>query len=79
MKKEFQTSKFFCKTDFNMEEISNEEKDYANYPLPKYYNFSSVEARERSLYANFLKVKQGSQGYDCRDTGVQQKMIDSIR
>lgn len=55
---EFQTSKFFCKTDFNMEEISKEEKDYANYPLPKYYNFSSVEARERILYANFLKVNK---------------------
>jgi len=36
------------------------EKDYVNYPLPKYYNFSSVEARERILYANFLKVyKEG--------------------
>ncbi|MDY6028343.1 MAG: type IV secretory system conjugative DNA transfer family protein, partial [Prevotella sp.] len=31
---EFQTSKFFCKTDFNMEEIGKEEADYANYPLP---------------------------------------------
>ena len=50
----------FCKTDFYMVKISQEEKDYANYPLPKYYNFSSVEARERILYANFLKVyKEG--------------------
>ena len=31
---EFQTSKFFCKSDFNMEEIGKEEADYANYPLP---------------------------------------------
>ena len=55
---EFQTSKFFCKTDFNMEEISNEEKDYTKYPLPKFYKFSSVEAKERILYANFLKINK---------------------
>ena len=55
---EFQTSKFFCKTDFNMEEIDNEEKDYAKYPLPKFYKFPSVEAKERILYANFLKINK---------------------
>ena len=55
---EFQTSKFFSKTDFNMDEIAKEEADYANYPLPKFYNFPSAEARERALYANFLKVNQ---------------------
>ena len=55
---EFQTSKFFCKTDFNMEEIGNEEKDYAKYPLPKFYRFPSVEAKERILYANFLKINK---------------------
>ena len=55
---EFKTSKFFCKTDFNMAEIAKEEKAYAQYPLPKFYNFPSVEARERILYANFLKINQ---------------------
>ena len=55
---EFQTSKFFCKTDFNMEEIGNEEKDYTKYPLPKFYKFPSVEAKERILYANFLKINK---------------------
>lgn len=55
---EFQTSKFFCKTDFNMEEIGNEEKDYAKCPLPKFYKFPSVEAKERILYANFLKINK---------------------
>ena len=55
---EFKTSKFFCKTDFDMAEIAKEEKAYAQYPLPKFYNFPSVEARERILYANFLKVNQ---------------------
>ena len=55
---EFKTSKFFCKTDFDMAEIAKEEKAYTQYPLPKFYNFPSVEARERILYANFLKVNQ---------------------
>ena len=55
---EFQTSKFYCKTDFDMSEIKQEEKDYANYPLPKFYHFDSAEARERILYANFLKVNK---------------------
>ena len=55
---EFKTSMFFCKTDFDMAEIAKEEKDYAKYPLPKFYNFPSVEARERIPYANFLKVNQ---------------------
>ena len=32
---EFQTSKFFCKTNFDMAEISREEADYANYPIPR--------------------------------------------
>ena len=41
-----------------MAEIAKEEKDYAQYPLPKFYNFPSVEARERILYANFQKVNQ---------------------
>ena len=31
-------------------------RDCQEYPLPKFYNFPSVEARERILYANFLKV-----------------------
>lgn len=55
---EFQTTKFYCKTNFNMDEIKKEEEDYKNYPLPKFYHFESVEARERILYANFLKINQ---------------------
>ncbi len=55
---EFKTSKFFCKTDFDTAEFAKDEKTYAQYPLPKFYNFPSVEARERILYANFLKVNQ---------------------
>lgn len=55
---EFQTSKFYCKTNFDMSEIKAEEDDYKNYPIPKFYNFPSPEARERILYQNFLQVNQ---------------------
>lgn len=54
--KEFQTSKFYCKTDFDMKEIQEEEKQYA--PLPKFYTFKSHDARERILYRNFVQVNQ---------------------
>ena len=53
---EFQTSKFYCKTDFDMKEIKKEEADYENYPIPKFYSFPSVDAKERILYQNFVSV-----------------------
>lgn len=53
---EFKTSKFFCKTDFNMAEISKEESEYV--PLPKFYTFPTKEERERILYRNFVQVGQ---------------------
>lgn len=33
---DFKTSKFYCKTDFDMAEIKKEEADYVNYPIPKF-------------------------------------------
>ena len=51
---EFQTSKFFCKTNFDMAEIAKEEDGYVE--LPKFYTFPSKEVRERILYKNFLRV-----------------------
>lgn len=51
---EFQTTKFYCKTDFDMAEIAKEESEYVE--LPKFYTFLSKEERERVLYKNFLKV-----------------------
>lgn len=51
---EFKTSKFFCKTDFDMEEIRQEEAGYV--PLPKFYTFPSKEEKERILYKNFVQV-----------------------
>ena len=53
---EFQTSKFYAKTDFDMDEIAKEEADYANYPIPEFYHFESDEAKERILYANFIRI-----------------------
>lgn len=51
---EFKTSKFFCKTDFDMTEIKKEELNYI--PLPKFYKFKSRDERERILYKNFVQV-----------------------
>ena len=55
---EFKTSKFFCKTNFDMAAIKKEEQDYSKYPLPKFYDFGSPEARERYLYDNFNRIDQ---------------------
>ena len=55
---EFKTSKFYCKTDFDMTKIKKEEADYGHYPLPKFYTFKSKEERERILYRNFVEVGQ---------------------
>lgn len=51
---EFKTSKFYCKTDFDMNEIKKEEAGYI--PLPKFYTFKSRDERERILYKNFVQV-----------------------
>ena len=50
----FQTTKFFCMTDFDMAEIAKEEAGYVE--LPKFYTFPSKEEHERVLYKNFLRV-----------------------
>lgn len=53
---EFQTSKFYCKTDFDMKDIAAEERNYG--PLPVFYRFRNTEERERILYKNFVQVGQ---------------------
>ena len=55
---EFKTTKFFCKTNFDMDAIKKEEQDYTNYPLPKFYDFKSTDAKERILYDNFNRIDQ---------------------
>ena len=56
--KEFKTSKFFCKTNFDMAEIKAEEEDYKNYPLPICYKFGTKEDRERALYEIYNRVNK---------------------
>lgn len=51
-------NQILCKTNFDMKEIAAEEADYKNYPPPVFYHFDSPEERERTLYANFLKINQ---------------------
>lgn len=55
---EFQTSKFFCKTAFDQEEIKAEEADYANYPLPIFYDFKTPDGKKRILGSNFVRINQ---------------------
>ena len=57
---EFKTSKFFCKTNFDMDEIKKEEADYANYPLPKFYVLNLPMPRSRMLSQNFSRINQRS-------------------
>ena len=52
--KEFQTSKYFCKTHFDMDKIRNEEKHYKD--LPKFYRFRNDREREVILNRNFERV-----------------------
>ena len=56
--KDFETSKFFCKTNFDIKSIEIEEADYINYPIPKYYEFESIDAKERVLYDNFNRINR---------------------
>ena len=58
---EFKTSKFFCKTNFDMAAIKAEEENYKHFPLPKPYQFKSADERDRVLEDNFQKVDQDIQ------------------
>ena len=51
---EFKTSKYFCKTHFDMEQIKQEESLYAD--LPKIYQFASNREKEIMLGRNFKRV-----------------------
>ncbi len=52
----FKTSKFFCKTDFDMIAIQKEKPEYI--PLPEFYTFKSRDAREHILLCNFILVNK---------------------
>ena len=51
---EFKTTKYFCKTNFDMEKIKQEESYYVD--LPKIYAFSSEREKEVMLNRNFKRV-----------------------
>lgn len=53
---EFKTSKYFCKTHFDMERIKEEESKYVE--LPKIYSFDNDREKEIMLNRNFKRVNQ---------------------
>lgn len=53
---EFKTTKYFCKTHFDMNKIKDEEKHYV--PLPKIYEFRNDKEKEILLNRNFKRVNQ---------------------
>ena len=53
---EFKTTKYFCKTNFDMEKIKQEESFYVE--LPKKYAFASEKEKEIMLNRNFKRVNE---------------------
>ena len=53
---EFKTTKYFCKTNFNMAEIKKEEAQYVD--LPKIYAFKNARQKEVMLNRNFARVNR---------------------
>ena len=53
---EFKTTKYFCKTNFDMKKISDEEAHYVE--LPKIYEFKDEREKEIMLNRNFKRVNQ---------------------
>jgi len=53
---EFRTTKYFCKTNFNMGKIKKEEAAYVD--LPKIYAFKDARQKEIMLNRNFARVNR---------------------
>lgn len=53
---EFKTTKYFCKTHFDMKKIKKEEEHYV--ALPKIYEFKNDREKEIMLNRNFKRVNQ---------------------
>lgn len=53
---EFKTTKYFCKTNFDMKKIKREEDHYVE--LPKIYEFKDEREKEIMLNRNFKRVNQ---------------------
>lgn len=56
LSEEFKTTKYFCKTHFDMKKIKREEEHYV--PLPKIYEFKNDREKEIMLNRNFKRVNQ---------------------
>ena len=52
---EFKTSKYFCKTNFDMKKIKDEEDKYED--IPPIYNFGSDRKMEVILSRNFNRIE----------------------
>lgn len=68
---EFKTSKYFCKTNFDMKAIAREEKAYVE--LPKLYTFESPKVKEIVLNRNFSRIN------DEIDTMIQEILTPDYR
>ncbi len=53
---EFKTTKYFCKTNFDMARIKEEESHYVE--LPKIYTFANEREKEIMLNRNFKRVNR---------------------
>lgn len=53
---EFKTTKYFCKTHFDMKNIAEEEAHYVD--IPKLYDFGDSRKKESLLLRNFKKVNR---------------------
>ena len=51
---EFKTTKFYCKTNFDMDKIKKEEEHYRD--LPKFYKFASEKEKDIVLSKNFDRI-----------------------
>ena len=51
-------SKFFCKTNFDMDEIKKEEADLQTILFRSSMYFESPDAKERMLSQNFSRINQ---------------------
>ncbi len=72
---EFKTSKYFCKTHFDMKKISTEEKHYKE--LPKFYSFPNEREKEIILNRNFERVDAEVDCIICEILG--RPVTDSMR
>ncbi len=65
---EFKTSKYFCKTNFDMAKIKDEESRYVN--LPKFYDFGNSKDKEILLARNFRRINKEVEDMVVQLTGL---------